>query len=132
MLPNRCSIQQGSLAIPTTPFSNVNYCNSRTPFAIHEILGLSGAVQNNTIGSSTSTSNSAAANQLPVSTHIYCQQNFFDSGLNGNNTPLFPIEMNAPPFLATNHTFDYNLGCAESKIGQVFVICRFRQYVPTL
>lgn len=117
MIPNRCAVlPQNSVALPSAPFPYVNYCNSRTPFAIHEILGLTGTMPNvnssNISAASSSLNPSNAASNITSPAQIYCQQNFFDSsGLSTNNSPIFPIEMNATH--APVGSFDYGISCPE-------------------
>uniref|UniRef100_A0A915DKB2 Uncharacterized protein n=1 Tax=Ditylenchus dipsaci TaxID=166011 RepID=A0A915DKB2_9BILA len=107
-----------------TSFASACYNNARTPFAIHEILGLAsaGGMVNSNGCSSRLTSSSfegsaaaAAATYFHIppassqaSSSSYCQTTYLDPSLmtNGNcSSQLFPLEMSSTSFIMPS--FDY-------------------------
>ena len=117
MLPSRCRVgSNGSLQV--NPGLSTNYCNARTPFAIHEILGLTGAGFTGNTMNGLNGANSvqqipnSSANTNPYimsSGYSYCQPNFLDSqvggNMTGNSVPLFPLDSSL--IAAHSTSFDY-------------------------
>lgn len=129
MLPSRCRVASNSTLHLNQGLSN-NYCNARTPFAIHEILGLAGgSFSNQSLTSQEEQSNITTQAQVSCvpssyvmpSSYSYCQTGFLDSPSNqllrNSASSMFPLD---PALIATQATsFDYgnavNNACNDGK-----------------
>ena len=126
MLPSRCRVASSS-SLHLNPTLSTNYCNARTPFAIHEILGLTGGTfsgqslsgQPQQIPTPTQASCVATPYLMPTN-YSYCQPGFLDSqsnSLTNGTTPLFPLDSSLITRQSTS--FDYsnpgNNICNEGK-----------------
>uniref|UniRef100_A0AC34QHU2 Uncharacterized protein n=1 Tax=Panagrolaimus sp. JU765 TaxID=591449 RepID=A0AC34QHU2_9BILA len=116
MLPSRCRVGSNT-SLQVNPALSANYCNARTPFAIHEILGLTGTGFGGNpvhgLGGSNALQqppNSGTNPYIMSSGYSYCQPNFLDSqvgsNMTGNSVSLFPLDSSL--IAAHSTSFDYS------------------------
>lgn len=130
MMPSRCG-NLPSNALHLTPSFPMCYSASRTPFGIHEILGLT-AGSANAIATSMPQSlgrigesdlqNPTTSTMAPYFTptmQAYCPQSFFDPQGIGNPAQALQMDMNATSFIGQmQQSFDY-AECADGKWNDV-------------
>uniref|UniRef100_A0A914YZ00 Uncharacterized protein n=1 Tax=Panagrolaimus superbus TaxID=310955 RepID=A0A914YZ00_9BILA len=125
MLPSRCRVASNSSSLHLNPATlSTNYCNARTPFAIHEILGLTnGTFPGQTINGQQQhqqNPNHPQVSCVPTSylmppNYSYCQPGFLDSQSNSiaNGTaPLFPLDSS----LITGQSTSFDYGNSSNNI----------------
>uniref|UniRef100_A0A914Q2K2 Homeobox domain-containing protein n=1 Tax=Panagrolaimus davidi TaxID=227884 RepID=A0A914Q2K2_9BILA len=124
MLPSRCRVTSNNSSLHLNPTLSSNYCNARTPFAIHEILGLTNGTfsgqslngqqqqqqqqQQNPNHSQISCGGVPASYLMSTNYSSYCQPGFLDSqngGLTNGTAPLFPLDSSLITGQSTS--FDY-------------------------
>lgn len=121
MLPSRCRVASNSSLHLNPPLSS-NYCNARTPFAIHEILGLAGTTFSGQCLNSPqhqnpnhSQASCVPASYLMPSCYSYSQPSFLDSqanNLTNGGAPLFPLDST----LITGQSTSFDYGSSSNNI----------------